>query len=229
MQRLALYLSCTVMNAQVQVAWKPKHSPQAGHYWHLWTPITKFTGLNNWSVDDTWHLCFTMCKLSLFLSILLLIPQGYLTPLSVFILFLWCPYWFCSSFLPHALSSFLLITVSKIRTSSTTSNPQTKQRTPSNPVSTEASPPFSVRFHTQTVTVHMVLPFPRLSFPFQLYPAWLWQHHQTKAGPFMMCNHLHTPFLFLPWLLSSQADTSMYSNTVQRPSSMLDISILSIL
>lgn len=126
--------------------------------------------------------------------------------------------------LPHALSSFLLITVSKIRTFSTTSNPQTKQRTPSNPVSTEASPPFSVRSHTQTVTVHMVL-----SFPLQLYPAWLWQHLQTKAAPFMMCNHLHTPFFFLPWLLSSQADTSMYSNTVQRLSSMLDISILAIL
>lgn len=115
--------------------------------------------------------------------------------------------------LPHALSSFLLITVSKIRTFSTTSNPRTKQRTPSNPVSTEASPPFSVRSHTQTVTVHMVLPFPRLSFPLQLYPAWLWQHPQTKAVPFMMCNHLHTPFRFLPWLLSSQADASVLKHS----------------
>lgn len=87
------------------MAWRPKHSPQAGHYWHLWTLTTKFTGLNNWSVEDTRHLCFMMCKLSLFLSILLLIPQGYLTPLSVFILFLWCPYWFCSSFslMPYLL------------------------------------------------------------------------------------------------------------------------------
>lgn len=73
-------------------------------------------------------------------------------------------YWICSPF--SLLCHYLLfhwITASKIQTCSATSNHQTKQKTPLNPISTLASPPFSVCSHSQTLTVYMVTPFPQFS------------------------------------------------------------------
>lgn len=158
---------------------------------------------------------FSQSNLSLFLWILSSqfsrVSHSFI---SIFILFLWFPYWICSPF--SLLCYYLLfhwITASKIQTCSATSSPQTKQKTPLNPISPLASPPFSVCSHNRTLTVYMVIPFPQFSV---LNSS---QHGcgnitRPNKSSFMMGKHLHTPFLFLPWLLSRQAGTSMSSITV---------------
>lgn len=141
----------------------------------------------------------------------LLISQGLSHSfVSIFILFLWHSYWFCSSF---SLVSYLLFHCFQDTNVLYYHQSPNKTETPLNPMSPQTSHPVSVCSHIQTLTIYMVFPFPWLSFTLQLYPAWLWQHHQTKVAPFMMGNHLHVALLFPHWLLSSQ-DTSIYSETV---------------
>lgn len=158
----------------------------------------------------------------------LLIPQGYLTPLSIFILLLWCPYWFCSSFSLMACLLFYWPPSPRHKRSLLSPIPKPNRQLLLTPDPRSFSS-FLCSLSYSDLTVHMVLPFPRLSFPLQLYPARLWQHHQTKAAPLMMRSHLHAhPSSSLDFRAVKQTHLCVQTQ-YQRPSSLLGTSILSIL
>lgn len=166
---------------------------------YLYTSTNHLTLINT----SSWRISFIIpLNLVLYFSWL---PHSF--P-SISIFFLWLPYWFWFFLFSYVIIFFATESLCP-RHEHALLHPIPKQnRKPSSPKSPLASPHSSVRSHNQTVTVYMVTPFPLFSFTLQLYPAWLWQHHQIKSASFMICNH--ALFLFLPWLLSSQGDTSIH-------------------
>lgn len=171
---------------------------------------------------------FSQSNLSLFLWILSSqfsrVSHSFI---SIFILFLWFPYWICSPF--SLLCHYLLfhwITASKIQTCFATSSSQTKQKT-LNPISPLASPPFCLLSY-RTLTVYMVIPFSQFSVL-----------NSRQHG----CGNITRPNLLLLWWASISMHHYSFSlefwavkqthlcpqSQYKTPSSALDILILSIL